>query len=235
MTRPSLTELAHRFGSDKGARKHRYTQLYDVLFAPYRDQPITFMEMGLLIGGPEHGKPAGRATSDAPSVRMWLDYFTRAQVIGLDASDFSWLEHERFRFVGCDMDDRGEIRQAAAVSDALDIIIDDASHASAHQQHGLLEFFPRLVPGGMYIIEDLQWQPPVYENRRPGFTRTAPLLWNFVRTGKFSHSDPELEGELNGLAGDIDGCFIFQKNYDKARRDKLAVIRKRAGGRGDGG
>jgi len=41
----------------------------------------------------------------------------------------------------------------------LDIIIDDASHASHHQQKGFLELFPKLKSGGLYIIEDLRWQP----------------------------------------------------------------------------
>ena len=109
----SLSDLAERYGSDKGPRKHRYTELYELLFRPFRDADISFLEMGLLIGGPEHGIDAGRETKDVPSIRMWLEYFSKAQIIGLDISDFSWFEDPRFRFVQCDMDARENIARAA--------------------------------------------------------------------------------------------------------------------------
>lgn len=228
MTRPNLSDLAARYGSDKGLATHRYTRLYDMLFQPYRDQEITFLEMGLQIGGPEHRNPADRETTDAPSARMWLDYFTKARVIGLDVSDFSWLAHPRFTFVRCDMDDRAALARAAEeAAPAYDIIIDDASHASAHQQDAFLAFFPRLRPGGLYIIEDLQWQPGVYERRRPGFPKTAELLDGFVQTGAFAHPDPDYAAGFNTLADQISGCFLFQKNFVKTLRDKVAVIHKR--------
>ncbi len=104
----NLTDLADHYGSDKGSTKHRYTELYHMLFLPYRQRKITFLEMGLLIGGPEHGISKDRETRDLPSIRMWLDYFPKAQIIGMDVSDFAWFEHERFSFRRCDMDsDRG--------------------------------------------------------------------------------------------------------------------------------
>ena len=59
----NLTDLADRYGSDKGSKKHRYTELYHMLFSPFKDQDINFLEMGLLIGGPEHGIDAARKTA----------------------------------------------------------------------------------------------------------------------------------------------------------------------------
>jgi hypothetical protein len=50
----TLAELANRYGSDKGtvhAEWHNYTALYDLLFARMRQQPITFLELGLARGG----------------------------------------------------------------------------------------------------------------------------------------------------------------------------------------
>lgn len=227
MKRVNLGDLAAKYGSDKGLNKHQYTRLYDMLFMPYRDRKITFLEMGLQIGGPEHRKSPDRETTDAPSVRMWLEYFPKADIIGLDVSDFSWLEADRFRFVRCDMDDREAIREATKAADKYDIIIDDASHASTHQQDAFLEFFPKLKSGGLYIIEDLQWQPPVYENRRPGFTRTAELFDLYLRKGgQFVHSDPAYQEEFAALAPEISGCFLFQKRFVKKLKDKVAVIHK---------
>ena len=221
----NLTELADRFGSDKGSAKHRYTELYHMLFLPFREQEIAFLEMGLQIGGPEHGKDADRETTDLPSVRMWLEYFANAEIHGLDVSDFSWFEHPRFSFHRCDMDARADIAAAARAMPALDIIIDDASHASHHQQNAFLELFPKLKSGGLYIIEDLRWQPATYE--RPEITKTADLFRSFSESREFQHSDPAVAAEFAALAPEISGCFMFQAGYQKKKRDQVAVIHKR--------
>ena len=221
----NLTDLADRFGSDKGSTKHRYTELYQMLFHPYRGRKISFLEMGLQIGGPEHGQSADRKTTDLPSVRMWLEYFPKARIHGLDVSDFAWFAADRFNFHRCDMEDRANIAKAAANLPAMDIIIDDASHASHHQQNGFLELFPRLKPGGLYVIEDLRWQPEAYE--RPGITKTADLFRGFSESRSFKHSNAATESEFATLAPAISGCFLFQVQYTKNRRDQVAVIHKR--------
>ena len=223
--RANLSDLAESFGSDKGPRKHRYTELYDMLFRPFRDQPVTFLEMGLLIGGPEHGVDAGRETRDLPSVRMWLEYFSKASIVGLDISDFGWFEHPRFRFIQCDMDARENIARAGESLGAADIIIDDASHASHHQQNAFLELFPRLNSGGLYVIEDLRWQPKAFE--RPGITKTARLFREFSESREFNHAVAETQAAFRALAPEFSGCFVFQVRYTKTRRDQVAVVHKR--------
>lgn len=221
----NLTDLADRYGSDKGSTKHRYTELYHMLFLPYRDRACNFLEMGLQIGGPEHGISEDRQTTDAPSVRMWLEYFPKAMIHGLDVSDFAWFKDDRFRFFRCDMDKRENIEAAAAEMPEMDIIIDDASHASPHQQNGFLTLFPKLKPGGLYIIEDLRWQPEAYEPKKT--TRTAALFRGFAESKTFLHVDPALQGAFNALGPQISGCFMFQVGYNKTRRDQVAVIHKR--------
>ena len=222
---PNLTDLADRYGSDKGSAKHRYTELYNMLFQPWRNAPIRFLEMGLQIGGPELGHSQDRATTDLPSVRMWLEFFAKAQIWGLDVSDFGWFSHERFQFVRCDMDDRANIAGVAAAMPPMDIMIDDASHASHHQQNAFLELFPRLNDGGLYIIEDLRWQPETYEQK--GITKTADLFQSYVQTGVFSHSDPALADAFNALRLDMSGCFLHQVHFVKSRRDQVLVVHKR--------
>ncbi|MFN6952622.1 MAG: hypothetical protein ACK4NE_08550 [Albidovulum sp.] len=221
----NLTDLADQYGSDKGSTKHRYTELYHMLFSPLRNRAITFLEMGLQIGGPEHGASPDRQTTDLPSVRMWLEFFPKARIHGLDISDFSWFSAERFTFHRCDMDSRENIVKAAASMPDFDIILDDASHASHHQQNAFLELFPKLKSGGLYIIEDLRWQPQAYE--RPGITKTAELFRVFSESRTFRHSDPAVEAAFAALAPAISGCFLFQVRYDKTRRDQVAVIHKR--------
>ncbi|MEO1140184.1 MAG: hypothetical protein AAFW87_12080 [Pseudomonadota bacterium] len=222
----NLTELADRFGSDKGSTKHRYTELYHMLFHPFRQRKITFLEMGLLIGGPEHGNSPDRETTDAPSIRMWLEYFPKADIHGLDISDFSWFKDDRFTFHRCDMDDRDEIASAIEeVGAAPTIVIDDASHASHHQQNAFLEIFPRLESGGIYVIEDLRWQPEPYE--RDGITKTAELFRSWLEKKVFEHNDPAVAAEFNVLAEDISGCIVETARFLRGRRDQVAVIHKK--------
>jgi len=221
-----LTTLADRYGSDKGSNKHRYTELYHMLFSPFRDRKINFLEMGLQIGGPEHGMSEDRETTDLPSVRMWLEYFRKAQIIGLDVSDFAWFKADRFDFIRCDMDARENIDAAAKKLPKLDIIIDDASHASRHQQDAFAALFPQLRSGGLYIIEDLRWQPKVYERQHPDIPKTAHLFQGFIDTKRFEHPDAALQGELNTLGPEISGAFLHQANFNKHRKDQVLVVHK---------
>ena len=222
----NLTQLADKYGSDKGSRKHRYTELYHMLFHPYQDRPISFLEMGLLIGGPEHGVDADRDTTDLPSIRMWLEYFSQAHIHGLDVSDFFWFEHPRFTFHRCDMDNRAQIAGTITKMEPIpNIVIDDASHASHHQQNAFLEIFPQLQSGGLYVIEDLRWQPKTYE--KPGITKTATLFRSWLDHREFQHSDKMIADEFNAISDQISGCIVEPVRYQKGRKDQVVVIHKR--------
>ena len=221
----NLTDLADRMGLDTGTSKHRYAELYHMLFTPYRNQPITFLELGQVIAGPGHATMADGTTEDLPSIRLWLEFFPQASIHRLDASDFPGVRHDRVSFHRCDMDDRHSIAQARATMPRFDIIIDDASHASHHQQNSFLELFSSLKSGGIYIIEDLRSQPDTHE--RPGLTKTAALFRSFSETRRFAHDDAGSADAFNALGDQISGCFLFQVGYDKKRKDQVAVIQKR--------
>ena len=132
----SLTDLANRFGSDKGTvtgvkgAPHRYTYLYDVLFAPFRTRPLNLLELGLAVQDPEAGVLP-------PSIQMWLEYFTKAQIFWFDVADFSHMSHPRFTVIRGDMSSESGLRRLAQAALAFDVIIDDGSHASYHQQLAL--------------------------------------------------------------------------------------------------
>lgn len=221
----NLTDLADKHGTDKGTNKHRFSELYQMLLLPYRDRKINLLEMGLQVGGPEHGFERARKTDDLPSIRMWLEFFTKAHVYGLDVSDFSWFDDPRFTFVNCDMDRRENLETAAKELPSLDVIIDDAAHASHHQQNAFLELFPKLKSGGLYAIEGLRWQPQSME--QSGISKTADIFQSYQKSGVFTHSDPVIAEQFNALRKDISGCFVFQAGFDKKKRDQIVVIHKR--------
>lgn len=223
----NLTQLADKNLTDKGNRRqgHRYTLLYEFFLHPYRNQPVSLLEMGLQIGGPEMKKSADRQTTRMPSVQTWLEYFSNVHVTGLDVSDFSWFVDPRFTFVRCDMNERKNIRTAAEnMFRRFDVIIDDASHASLHQQHGFLEFWPLLKPGGIYVIEDLMWQPPAYE--AAGETKTRDLFRSYMETGEFTHRSKSLQEEFQALRAEFGFVHLFNDQYRKDTKEAILVVQK---------
>jgi hypothetical protein len=178
----ALTEIANRCGTDKGAihgTGHAYTLVYEQLFHALRERPVNLLEIGLSAGGPEvPGGTAERAVTDAPSIRMWREYFPKAHIYGLDISDFKRFETDWFTFFRADCGNERELRRVADSGVEFDIIIDDGSHASYHQQLALKVLFPMLKPGGIYAIEDLNWQPRRYEAELPPTPKTTDYLRN---------------------------------------------------------
>lgn len=209
-----LTRLADARGLDRGSAKHRFTELYDMLFQPYRRRAVKFLELAPLPAG---GLP--------PSAGMWLEYFPRGRIFALDGPGGEVAGHPRLRVLRADPDRRESLAAALGGEKGFDIVIDDASHASHHQQIAFLEIFPRLKPGGLYLVEDLRWQPGGLE--RKGFTRTADLFASYLAEGRFHHADPEIAAAFDALRGDISGVFLHQAKYIRTNRDQIAVIHKR--------
>lgn len=61
---------------------------------------------------------------------------------------------------GVDQADREELARIAGEEfgdDALDLVVDDCSHLYDPARQSFNELFPRLRPGGVYVIEDWRW------------------------------------------------------------------------------
>lgn len=215
----NLTQLANQYGSDKGTvvgNAHHYTLFYETLLAPRRESVHRMLEIGLLRNGPEVGASADRETGDLPSVRMWLDYFPNAIVHGFDISDFSFFRDPRFVFTRGDAGNGGDLDRILANGERFDFIIDDGSHASFHQQLSFMKLFPALEPGGIYIIEDLNWQPEAYEESLPYTMKTRELFQYWFRMGRF----PDMPGWLEPVAALSDDIAIVQPMYQPFSDDK---------------
>jgi hypothetical protein len=170
----TLTDLANIYGSDKGDlwfAGHRYTHVYEQLFAGLRQFPLTMLEVGL------RHHPFYRVRSTvSPSLRMWLDYFPNALVCGFDINEFSSMGSSRVRIFRGDQGNPADLRKMLSAVSAFDIVIDDGSHASYHQLVTLQTLLPAVKPGGLYIIEDLNWQPEELERSLPKTDTMVHLL-----------------------------------------------------------
>ncbi|MFB8276856.1 class I SAM-dependent methyltransferase [Nocardia colli] len=145
--RHELGALCSASGSDKWASFHWYTGHYEREFAPYRDEPVRILEIG--IGGFDGDLGGG-------SLRMWKRYFHRGQVFGIDLFDKSALNQPRQTALVCDQSDPAALTALAAAYGPFDIVIDDGSHENAHVRTSFDALFPHVRPGGLYVIEDMQ-------------------------------------------------------------------------------
>ena len=141
----TLDELAFEHGTDKRTGRHGYTPIYETLFQG-RDVR-NLLEIGVYNGG---------------SHMMWLDYFTKAMIYGID-TDQHRLDRVVCRVVGnprlvldlIDQSDRKQLRQwAERINKKFDIVIDDGSHKCSHQIASFETLWPFVVPGGVYVVED---------------------------------------------------------------------------------
>lgn len=143
-----LGELSTRFGSDKWASFHWYTQHYNRHFARLRTKPIRLLEIG--IGGYQYEDLGGE------SLRMWQRYFPRGLVYGLDIFPKPGVRGPRIRTVQGDQSDPEFLDELGCQLGPFDIVIDDGSHINDHVQTSFGSLFPHVRPGGLYVIEDLQ-------------------------------------------------------------------------------
>lgn len=142
-----LTSLARHFGTDKWGA-HRFTPHYEHHFRPFKDDSFTLFEIG--IGGYSREKQGGA------SLRMWKEFFPRAQIVGLDLEDKSFVEEPRITAYQGSQVNEPLLRTIADAAVNLQIVIDDGSHRPEHVRRTFEVMFPLLPSGGLYAIEDTQ-------------------------------------------------------------------------------
>jgi hypothetical protein len=212
-----LTAIANDSGTDKGTLAglgHGYTLFYELLLSSRRLEPLNFCEIGLCRGGPEvEDGSIERVVPSLPSVEMWHAYLPNAKLYGIDISDFSSFETEWFKFFRADCGEEAQLKTVADLGIEFDVILDDGSHAPFHQQQTFLSLFPALRPGGLFIIEDIQWQPSTYAFKLPAVPRTDDLFRRFVQQGHFSDTGALPVERWTALAGDIKSVFLIDEDW----------------------
>ncbi|MDH3275798.1 MAG: class I SAM-dependent methyltransferase [Gammaproteobacteria bacterium] len=134
------------FSADTNVHKwHHYFDIYTKHFGPYRDRPIKMLEIGVFRGG---------------SLRMWKDYFhPDSTIVGIDI-DKTCKDHEiADRNVFVRIGSQADPRFLAEVNEEFgpfDIILDDGSHKTHHQNISFGALFrSALKDGGCYMVEDV--------------------------------------------------------------------------------
>jgi hypothetical protein len=146
-------------GTDKTFLVNDYLTHYSRLFEAMKHDDINILEIGVWNGA---------------SLRTWRNYFTRATIIGID------IQEQCYQYQG----DRVKIEIGSQADEIFlkkvgeefkpTIIIDDGSHVSDHQIVSLETLFPLMMPGGIYVIEDLFFQ--VNPETADSCRGTGPIL-----------------------------------------------------------
>ncbi len=135
-----LDSIGKKAGTDKSSQWHNYLSKYEFFIARYKNEKINVLELGVLEGD---------------SVRMWQNYFSKAEVYGVDINPESKRnEDERIKVIIGNLDDISFIQSLSDINPS--IIIDDASHSWNQQILALCTLYHTLPSGGIYILEDIE-------------------------------------------------------------------------------
>jgi cephalosporin hydroxylase len=151
MVRRTLEEIGAGHGTDKAAALgwHDFCRIYDELLSPWRDEPITLLELGW--GGYNNPDEGGY------SAAMWRDYFTKANINIIDLAPKRCILPGVELFCGS-QDDKEFLAEVHEKTGDYHLIVDDASHNALKTLESFRLLWPYLLPGGLYAIEDLQVQ-----------------------------------------------------------------------------
>lgn len=148
----TLTEIANIHGTDKGCKDgqgHNYCRVYERYFESFRQEAFNLLEIGVAEG---------------KSIRMWLDYFPNAQIVGMEGGGDPPTIHSRYRHV------LGDARYPILWQELPEfrVVVDDASHLCEQIKATFEIGWPRVKRGGLWIVEDLHCAySPDYDLGRP--------------------------------------------------------------------
>lgn len=185
--RPTLDELAILHVTDKATvypstSVHGYAPIYDQILTPLRDKPVRMLEIGICM----------ECSTGGHSIRMWRDYFTKAQIYTFDIIDMSWVAkaeefQNRVHFCQGDQGDRNSLNNMYKTFGDLpfDFIVEDGSHMAHHQMISLGHLFQYVKSGGYYMLEDVSipGHPDVCCLRND---ENFKVLQNFKETGEIT-------------------------------------------------
>lgn len=126
--------------SDK-LKYHGYHRIYPWYLSHFRTSQVNLLEIGL---------------NRTESLRLWKNYFSNLNLYGIDI-DEKKFDSENVSLFKVDQSDEEQLNEfIEKVPVDFTIIIDDGSHVPEHQILTLSLLWKKLIPGGVYIIEDIE-------------------------------------------------------------------------------
>ena len=202
----TLTCLANKYKTDKGDQykcAHKYSIKYqeiisELLYNKVKNNQLNTIDL-LEIG-------LNRDNIDEiPSLMMWNDYFNKnIQITGFDINR-SFLKfnslYKNIEIITGDQSNIDDLHQLQTKT--YDIIIDDGYHASKHQQISFKTLWSSIKYGGIYIIEDLHYQPHVETCMKTKY------LFEQWKNGNWIESDYIKNDDIQVIKEEIDSIKFY--------------------------
>lgn len=201
-----LNEIFNKHESDKGtvgnnkSTGHHYYLAYEKVFKKFKNKQINLLEIGVWRG---------------LSFKSYLDYFSKAELYGIDTFDRVAWDSERVRELR--KDKRIHFKKAdSTVKNSLwgedtkfDIIIDDGNHTPVAQYQTFKAHWDKVKKGGSYFIEDVLPCHLMNEIEIRSFPMSgfSSLLYNDLYNEMKSLK--AIEHDLRSISGKPDS-FIFE-------------------------
>ncbi len=166
-----LSELCELYGSDKGfvniEKKtpydwdpHSYSIIYNNLFSHCRENIKLVFECG--IGTNNLNFESNMTLNGKPgaSLKVWKDYFVNAQIFGADIDRNILFKEDRIETYHVNqLDQESIIKMWNNIKKKdFDLIIDDGLHNYKAALTLFLNSYEKLKKGGIYIIEDVDFE-----------------------------------------------------------------------------
>jgi hypothetical protein len=136
----------------------------------------------------------GLICDDGRALKSYYDYFSNAQIFGLDINDKSIFNNDRIKTFILDQSKTQDldsfVNYCKSNNIQFDFILDDGSHDVEHQQLTFGKLFELIKPNGFYIIEDLGSSYFTLDTNLYGYIQTQTKINNNTNKLKFFISDP---------------------------------------------
>jgi len=212
-------QLFELFSADTNVHKwHHYFEIYEKHFGFYRSRPIRMLEIGVFRGG---------------SLRMWKQYFhPESIIVGIDI-DKSCKAHERadenvFVRIGsqADPDFLAEVTKEFG---PFDIILDDGSHKTHHQNISFGALFrPSLKDGGCYMVEDMHsnyWLKTI--DSEETFIDLSKQMVDTLHEPYFDRTEASFRPGHADAVEEMNVSYLAANIYSIAFYDSIVVFDKR--------
>lgn len=172
-------------------KKDEFLEIYDLHFSKFKDKNPKFLEIGVQYGG---------------SLYIWRDYFKKLQLTGVDIlPECEQYESDDTEIIIGDQSKKEFLETLGS----YDIIVDDGGHTMHQQRLSFEILFPKLNPGGIYVIEDLHTS---YWQQFQDTTPTTEMLKEFIDdiNAEATKSPRTIEGLVKENRFDIASMHVYE-------------------------
>ena len=191
----------------------KYFVIYENLFQKYINKRITFVEVGVAMGG---------------SLFMWRDYLgKKANIIGIDLNpEAKKLRKFGFNIVIGDQSDKNFWTKFYFKIGKVDILLDDGGHTNIQQISTLANSVDNINDGGMIVIEDTQTS-----YIKKGFNN--PSSSSFINYSKYAidaihRRSPMLDIKHNNYSNKVYSIHYYESlvafNIDSSKCNKNKIV-----------